>query len=72
MLCLFYVIPVYVVHVFPRDSIMKPILVISIMSPIWSRESVCICMHLRRFSDILNLQGVQVIRNVSPRGYDMP
>lgn len=27
----------YVIHVFPRHSIMKPILVISNMSPIWSR-----------------------------------
>lgn len=63
----------YVIHVFPRYSIMKPILVISNMSPIWNRECVCMYVHLRRFSDILNLRGVmQVLRNVSPRGYDMP
>lgn len=72
MLCLFYVIPVYVIHVFPppfhNETDPRHLEHVSDLE-----QSVCVCVHLRRFSDIPNLRGVmQVLRNVSPRGYDMP
>lgn len=44
MLYLFHIIPVYVILYFPRHSIMKPILVISNMSPICSRVCRCVCI----------------------------
>lgn len=71
MSCLFYVIPVGHTCVSPpfhNETDPRHLDYVSDLEQCVYK----VCMHLRRFSDILNLRGGAGIRNVSPRGYDMP